>query len=151
MPRIAAGGGARVARPQPAGDRTSRGRAASDVTSLGLATSDVEGLAPRREAICTASRRRIAAAERVVTCAEAPCRRAESWNARARSIVCTLSVSQHACAPYNVSAGKETLAQAKASVAYTLGIFVSFSDLTHNMLSATGSPRTAIDAMYHHA
>ena len=97
MPRIA---GARVTSPQPAGERTSRGRAASDVTSLGLATSDVEGLAPTREATNTASRRRRAAAERVVTCAEAPCRRAESWNARARSIVCTVSVSQHvACAP----------------------------------------------------
>ncbi len=83
MPRIA---GARVTSPQPAGERTSRGRAASDVTSLGLATSDVEGLAPTREATNTASRRRRAAAERVVTCAEAPCRRAESWNARARSI-----------------------------------------------------------------
>ena len=119
MPRIAAGGGARVTRPQPAGDRTSRGRAASDVTSLGLATSDVEGLAPRREAINTASRRRIAAAERVVTCAEAPCRRAESWNARARSIVCNMSASQYvASALYNVSAAKEKLsAQARASVA----------------------------------
>ena len=111
MPRIAAGGGARVTRPEPAGERTSRGRAASDVTSLGLPTSDVEGLAPTREATNTASRRRRAAAERVVTCAEAPCRRAESWNARARSIIiCTPSVSQHAaCALYNVSAAKENL------------------------------------------
>ena len=105
MPRIA---GARVTSPQPAGERTSRGRAASDVTSLGLATSDVEGLAPTREATNTASRRRRAAAERVVTFAEAPCRRADSWNTRARSIVCTLSVSRYvACALYNVSAAKE--------------------------------------------
>ena len=116
MPRIVAGGGARVTSPQPAGERTSRGRAASDVTSLGLATSDVEGLAPRREA-STASRRRIAAAERVVTCAEAPCRRAESWNARARSIICTLSVSQNVpCAVYNVNAIMKLSRPGKASV-----------------------------------
>ena len=96
-----------MTRPQPAGERTSRGRAASDATSLGLATSDVEGLAPRREAICTASRRRRAAAERVVTCAEAPCRRAESWNARARSI-CNMSATHYvACALYKVSATEE--------------------------------------------
>ena len=140
MPRIAAGGGARVTRPQPAGDRTSRGRAASDVTSFGLATSDVEGLAPRREATSRASRRRRAAAERVVTCAEAPCRRADSWNTRARSIVCTLSVSRYvACALYNVSAAKETL-EPKQEPAYrhTSVHLSNFSDLTE----CCGQPKT---------
>ena len=29
--------------------------------------------------------------------------------------------------------------------------FLSFSDLTHNVLSATGSPSNAIDAAMHHA
>ena len=117
MPRIAAGGGARVTSPQPAGERTSRGRAASDVTSLGLATSDVEGLAPRREATSTASRRRRAAAERVVTCAEAPCRRAESWNARARSIICTLSVSVRSVRALQRQCCERKLVEAKQELA----------------------------------
>ena len=46
---------------------------------------------------------------------------------------------------------KKTLHPNKSQRSDTLGIFVSFSDLTHNVLSATGSPRTAIDAAMHHA
>ena len=143
MPRIAAGGGARVTRPQPAGERTSRGRAASDATSLGLATSDVEGLAARREATSTASRRRRAAAERVVTCAEAPCRRAESWNARARSI-CTLSVSQHvACAPYNVSASRRMRRESGESqrIDILVFIFIIFSQPTLTLWALWAAPK----------